>query len=85
VHQLSREEDAHVGGGRDREVDGKTAAGFQQFGAALHAGSNAGPGARDALVALIDDQTQPAIARASAIDRLANLLSRSTPTPWCTH
>ncbi len=54
---------------------GKPPTGFQQFGAALHAGSIAGPGARDALVALIDDQTQPAIARASAIDRLANLLT----------
>ncbi len=54
---------------------GKPPTGFQQFGTALHDGSIAGPGARDALVALIDDQTQPAIARASAIDRLANLLT----------
>jgi predicted CXXCH cytochrome family protein len=53
--------------------------GFQQFGQALHAGAAAAPGAREALVQLIDDPTQPAIARASAIDRLANLLTpRST-------
>ncbi len=54
---------------------GKAPAGFQHFAQALHAGSIAAPGAREALVTLIDDQTQPAIARASAIDRLANLLT----------
>ncbi len=59
--------------------NGKPPAGFQQFAAALHAGSTGAPGARDALVALIGDPSQPAIARASAIDRLANLLnSQST-------
>lgn len=54
---------------------GKPPTGFQQFGAALHAGSIGSPGARDVLVKLIDDATQPAIARASAIDRLANMLT----------
>jgi tetratricopeptide (TPR) repeat protein len=54
---------------------GKAPVGFQHFAQALHAGSTAAPGAREALVTLIDDQTQPAIARASAIDRLANLLT----------
>src|SRR6185503_3307616 len=58
---------------------GKPPSGFQQFGGALHAGSVAGPGAREALVQVMDDPAQPAIARASAIDRLANLLTpRST-------
>ena len=57
---------------------GKPPASFQQFGAALHAGSTAAPGAREALVALIGDTAQPAIARASAIDRLANLLTPQT-------
>jgi tetratricopeptide (TPR) repeat protein len=54
---------------------GKPPAGFQRFGAALHAGSIGSPGARDELVKLIGDATQPAIARASAIDRLATMLT----------
>ena len=57
---------------------GKPPASFQRFAEALHAGSTAAPGARDALVALIGDSSQPAIARASAIDRLANLLNAQT-------
>lgn len=52
---------------------GKAPASYQRFAEALHAGSTAAPGARESLVALIDDASQPAIARASAIDRLAGL------------
>ena len=57
---------------------GKPPAGFQHFADALHAGSAAGPGARGALLTVIDDQTQPAIARASAIERLGHLLTPAT-------
>ncbi len=49
--------------------------GYQRFGAALHAGIDGGPGTRGALLTLIDDRTQPALVRASAIDRLR---------PWMT-
>jgi len=54
---------------------GKPPTGFQQFAAALHAGSTGAPGARDALIAVIEDPTQPAVVRASAIDRLADMLT----------
>ena len=54
---------------------GKAPAGFQQFGPAFHAGSSGAPGARGALLALIDDKAQPPLVRASAIDRLR---------PWMT-
>ena len=56
---------------------GKAPGGFQNFAAALRAGSQAAPGARGALLALIEDRTQPALVRASAIQRLGALL---TPT-----
>jgi Flp pilus assembly protein TadD len=54
---------------------GKAPAGFQRFGPAFHAGSSGAPGARGALLALIDDKAQPPLVRASAIDRLR---------PWMT-
>ncbi|HQR11573.1 MAG TPA: tetratricopeptide repeat protein [Casimicrobiaceae bacterium] len=54
---------------------GKPPAGFQRFAEALHAGSAGGPGARGALLAIIEDKSQPAIARASAINRLGHLLT----------
>ncbi len=54
---------------------GKPPTSFQHFAQALHAGSIGAPGAREALVKVIEDPTQPAIVRASAIDRLANWLS----------
>jgi Flp pilus assembly protein TadD len=51
--------------------------GFQGFAEALHAGDRGAPGARTALLTVIDDRTQPAIARASALVRLAGQV---TPT-----
>jgi len=57
--------------------NGKVAVGYQQFAAALHAGSTGAPGARGALLALIDDKTQPAIVRATALARMSRWL---TPT-----
>ena len=54
---------------------GRTPEGFQRFGTALHAGIAGGPGTRGALLTLIDDPAQPALVRASAIDRLR---------PWMT-
>lgn len=53
---------------------GKPPASYPRFAEALHAGSSGAPGARDALVAVIDDPSEPALVRASAIDRLAHLL-----------
>ena len=57
---------------------GKPPASFQNFALALHAGSVGAPGARGALLSVIDDKTQPAIARASAIERLGHLLTPVT-------
>ncbi len=48
---------------------------FQTFAAAFHAGTIGAPGARDALRSIIDDPNQPALVRASAIDRMAPLLT----------
>ncbi len=56
---------------------GKPPASFQNFADALHTGSIGAPGARGALLTVIDDKAQPAIARASAINRLGHWL---TPT-----
>ena len=57
--------------------NGKVPIGYQNFAEALRAGSAGAPGARGALLALIDDNAQPAIVRASAIDRLGRWM---TPT-----
>jgi Flp pilus assembly protein TadD len=57
---------------------GKPPHGFQKFGEALHAGSVGAPGARGTLLTVIDDKTQPAIARASALDRLGRMLTPAT-------
>ncbi|MBL8527108.1 MAG: tetratricopeptide repeat protein, partial [Burkholderiales bacterium] len=57
---------------------GKTPVGHQNFAEALHAGSVGAPGARDALQAIADDPAQPAIVRATAIDRLAPWLTPET-------
>jgi predicted CXXCH cytochrome family protein len=54
---------------------GRPPGGYQQFAAAFAAGAAGAPGARGALLALIDDKDQPALVRASAIDRLR---------PWMT-
>ena len=55
---------------------GKPPTSYQNFGAALRAGSRAAPGARGALLTLIEDKAQPALVRASAVQRLGRL-----PTP----
>jgi len=57
---------------------GKPPGSFQNFAEALHAGSSGAPGARGALQAVIDDKAQPALARASAIDRLGRWLTPRT-------
>ena len=57
---------------------GKAPAGFQNFAAALRAGSLGAPGARGALLALIEDKSQPALVRASAMQRLGRLLTPVT-------
>ena len=60
------------------EWNGKLPVGYQQFAAALQAGSVGGPGARGALLTLIDDKAQPAIVRATAIARLGRLMTPTT-------
>ena len=57
---------------------GRTPIGYQNFAEALHAGTVGSPGARGALMTIIEDRAQPAIVRASAIDRLARWLTPST-------
>ncbi|HEY5308418.1 MAG TPA: HEAT repeat domain-containing protein, partial [Casimicrobiaceae bacterium] len=57
---------------------GKAPAGFQHFAEALHAGSTGAPGARGALLTVMDDKSQPALVRASAIDRLGRMLTPTT-------
>ena len=57
---------------------GKTPVGFQNFAEALAAGSTGAPGARGALLALVDDPAQPAIVRASAVNRLGRWLTPAT-------
>jgi predicted CXXCH cytochrome family protein len=56
---------------------GRTPVGYQRYAEALAAGAQGAPGARGALLGIMDDATQPAIARASAIARLGHWL---TPT-----
>ncbi len=56
---------------------GSTPVGYQRFAEALAAGSSGAPGARGALLAVINDRAEPAIARASAIDRLGPGLSQA--------
>ncbi|MBL8541874.1 MAG: HEAT repeat domain-containing protein, partial [Betaproteobacteria bacterium] len=57
---------------------GKAPVGYQTFAEALHAGTLGAPGARDALQTIADDPAQPAIVRASAIDRLGRWLTPDT-------
>ncbi len=57
---------------------GRAPTSYQNFAEALHAGSIGAPGSRGALLTLIDDKTQPALVRASAIQRLAHLLTPTT-------
>ncbi len=53
-------------------------AGYQTFGEALQAATAGAPGARGALMTIADDPAQPAIARASALQRLGQVLSPSS-------
>lgn len=57
---------------------GKAPHGYQNFADALRAGAVGAPGARDALQSITDDRAQPAIVRASAIDRLGRWLTPAT-------
>jgi tetratricopeptide (TPR) repeat protein len=57
---------------------GKTRKGYQKFADAFVAGSAGGPSGRGKLLTLIDDPSQPAIVRASAIERLAPWLTPTT-------
>ena len=61
-----------------RAWTGRAPAGFQNYGDALQAGTQGAEGARGALLAVLDDANAPAIARASAIDRLGPMLTAST-------
>jgi len=61
--------------------NGKVPLGYQQFAEALHAGALGTPGARGALLAVIADKEQPALVRASAIDRLGHWLTPTTIGP----
>ncbi|MEP7327935.1 MAG: multiheme c-type cytochrome, partial [Betaproteobacteria bacterium] len=61
-----------------RQWTGKVPVGYQQFAEAMRAGSDGAPGARGALLALIDDNAQPAIVRASAISRLGSWMTPTT-------
>lgn len=54
-----------------RKWYGHTTRGFQQFAEALNAGSTGAPGARRMLADLIADETQPAIARGTALEPAA--------------
>jgi tetratricopeptide (TPR) repeat protein len=61
-----------------RTWTGKAPASYQNFAEALRAGSVGAPGARGALLDVINDKAQPAIVRASAINRLGHWLTPST-------
>ena len=78
LQRLPREADAAVGGRAIVKWTGKCRSGYQNFAEALHAGSTGAPGARGALLALIDDKAQPAIVRASAIARLGRWMTPAT-------
>ena len=61
-----------------RKWTGKAPTSYQNFAEALHAGSVGAPGARNALITVIQDKAQPAIVRASAIERLGRWLTPQT-------
>jgi tetratricopeptide (TPR) repeat protein len=52
--------------------------GFQTFAEGFHAADRGAPGAQGALVRIADDRAQPAIVRASALQRLGRFLSPAT-------
>ena len=51
---------------------GRDATGFQSFASAFHAAESGDPAARDRLATIGSDAAQPAIVRASALERLAD-------------
>ncbi|MFO1311086.1 MAG: multiheme c-type cytochrome [Burkholderiales bacterium] len=57
---------------------GKERKGYQKFAEAFVAGTSGAPGGRGKLLAIADDPAQPAIVRASAIERLAPWLTPTT-------
>ncbi|MEO8675303.1 MAG: tetratricopeptide repeat protein [Casimicrobiaceae bacterium] len=57
---------------------GSTPVGYQNFAEALRAGTAGTPGARGALMTIADNPAQPAIVRASALERLGRMLSPSS-------
>jgi len=57
---------------------GKAPVGYQHFEHAFAAASSGSPEARGALLAVIEDQEQPAIVRASAIERFGRWVSPGT-------
>jgi predicted CXXCH cytochrome family protein len=57
---------------------GRPARGLQDYATALDGGRRAHPAARPALSALVNDATQPAIARATALSLLGNYPDRRT-------
>jgi tetratricopeptide (TPR) repeat protein len=57
---------------------GKPPAGFQNFAEAFQAGTSGAANARALLQAVAADKAQPALVRASAIDRLGRLLTPAT-------
>jgi predicted CXXCH cytochrome family protein len=65
-----RERSARWAADAVRRWYGHDARGFQAFGEAFHAADTGGPGAVAALATLASDQSQSAIARASALARL---------------
>ncbi len=72
-------QNARMGSGRNRKVDRQGAQELPELRARRCTQVRAGgPGARGALLTVIDDKAQPAIARASAIDRLGHLLTPVT-------
>lgn len=50
--------------------------GFQSFAEAFHAGDQGAPGAQDALIKVVEDESLPGNVRASALARLSRLPSR---------
>lgn len=63
---------------RLREWLGRNPAGLQQYAEVLHAGDTAAAGARQKLLALAQDRSQPGIARASALQRLDRIGDQET-------
>jgi predicted CXXCH cytochrome family protein len=56
---------------------GKTPVGYQRFAEAFAAGASGAPGARGALLGIVDDHAEPPLVRASALELLGRWL---TPT-----